>query len=314
MNKKRTYQNHNKRKPKICIVGPGVVGKATGKALIEKGFDVSFLGVNSEKIEGLRKEGYKAYLQEDFYNGNYDFDISFLTVPTPTNNGKIDLSYMEEATMQLGKRLVHRNNYHLVVVKSTVVPGTSENLVAKTVEEYSNKKLGKDFGLAMNPEYLREETAFEDTIEPWLIVIGEYDKRSGDILENIYSKFDAPIYRTSIKEAEMQKYIHNLFNATKITFFNEMREIGRSMGIDIERIFKLTAISCEGMWNPKYGIRDKGVFSGSCLPKDTKAFYDWALKNGFNVDLLKSTIEVNESLKEKVRINKFNLKPSQYKL
>lgn len=299
---KNTYFKN--KKPKICVIGPGIVGSATGKAFIAKGLDVSFLGVDREKIEEFKKNGYKAYVHEDFYNGNYDFDISIFTVPTPTINGKIDLSYLYNASLDLGKRLAHRDNYHLVVVKSTVVPGTSENLVAKTLEKYSEKKLGKDFGLCMNPEYLREETAYQDTIEPWIIVIGEYDKKSGDILNDVYLKFDAPVYRTSIKEAEIQKYVHNLFNATKITFFNEIREIGHKLGLDMERIFKLTAISSEGMWNPKYGIRNKGPFSGSCLPKDTQAFLSWTIENGFSAELLKTTIDVNESLKDRIKIHR----------
>src|SRR3990167_6752637 len=180
--------------------------------------------------------------------------------------------------------------------KSTVSPGTTEGLILENLENNSGKKVGTDFGLAMAPEYLREETAFEDAIKPWLIVIGQYDKRSGDLVEKSFKAFKTEIYRCKIIEAEMQKYVHNLFNAVKITFFNEMRAIARAVGADASHIFEMTALSCEGMWHAAYGTRDFGPYSGSCLPKDTQAFYVWAKKHGFKVDLLKQTIDVNNYL------------------
>lgn len=237
----------------------------------------------------------------------YDFDISILTVPTPTKNEKIDLSAMEAASADLGKRLAKTSKYHLVVVKSTVPPGTTENLVIPTIEKYSGKKVGKDFGACMNPEYLREKTAYDDTLNPWIILFGEYDKKSGDILSLVYeSKFDCPVFRCEIREAEMQKYVHNLFNAAKITFYNEMRKAADKINVDADKIFKYTAISCEGMWNPKYGIRNFGPFDGSCLPKDTKAFFEWAQSQELDVALLKAVIEVNNNMIEKLGRENFN--------
>ncbi|MDO8498931.1 MAG: nucleotide sugar dehydrogenase [bacterium] len=284
---------------KICIVGPGIVGQATGKAFLAKGFEITFVGVDPKNITDLRHEGYNANLVNEVFNGNYNFDVTFLTVPTPTLDGKIDISALKDASINLGKNLAHSDKYHLVVVKSTVLPGTTENMVIKYIEKYSKKRAGPDFGVCMNPEYLREKTADEDALNPWLILIGEYDKKSGYILSEIYRDFDGPIYRVSITEAEIQKYIHNLFNATKITFFNEMRQIGQKMGINIEKVFNLTSLSAEGVWNHTYGIKDKGPFSGKCLPKDTQAFFSWAEENGFDAKLLKSVIEVNEKIKTK---------------
>jgi len=298
-------------KPTICIIGPGIVGGATGKVLASKGFDVSFLGGNISKIEKLRKEGYSAYERGDlFSNGyGYDFDISFLTVPTPTRNGKTDLSAMQQASIDLGKRLKKTKKYHLVVVKSTVPPGTTEKIVIKTIEKYSGKKIGRDFGACMNPEYLREATALQDTLNPWIILIGEYDKKSGDLLASVYEgKFDCPIFRCELHEAEMQKYVHNLFNATKISYFNEMRQVADSIGADADKIFKYAAISCEGMWNPKYGIRNLGPFSGSCLPKDTQAFLHWSKTLGVDIPLLRTVISVNNKLVEKLGLREFSFK------
>lgn len=295
------------QKPKICIVGPGVVGQATGKVFASHGLDVSFLGGFPEQRKKLIEEGYKSYDLHDLMNGDYDFDITMFTVPTPSaHDGKINLDAVNSASIDLGKRLKGSKNYHLVVVKSTVPPGTTENLCLKNVEEYSGKKLGKDLGACMNPEYLREKTACEDSLNAWLIVIGEWDKKSGDMLSLLYKKFKCPLFRVSIQEAEMQKYVHNLFNAAKISFFNEMREIAKGMGADADKIFQLTAISAEGIWNPMYGIRDRGPFNGSCLPKDTNAFLHWAKAHGHDVTLLQAVIDANKSLIEKLDLEKFD--------
>jgi len=294
-------------KSSVCIVGPGVVGQATGKVLVEKGLRVGFLGVRKEQIEDLRKQGYNAFTKEDIYNGSYDYDITMFTVPTPTARGVIDLSILRQTSIDLGKRLKFIKKYHLVVVKSTVPPRTTEGLVTPLIERYSGKKVGKDFGACMNPEYLREKTAYGDTMNPWIILIGEYDKRSGDMLESVYKdKFSCPIYRCTLKEAEMQKYVHNLFNAAKITYFNEMRQIAKHIGVDADKIFKYAVISCEGMWNPNYGIKNRGPFDGSCLPKDTQAFLHWAKVRKFDASLLKAIIDVNNSLTNKLGIHEFN--------
>ena len=293
--------NNKNHKLKICIIGPGVVGHAQANVLAVHGCKPTFLGGNQEKTQKLRSEGYAAFLKEDLFDGSYDFDISMLTVPTPTVNGKINLEILESASVDLGKRLKARGKkkYHLIVVKSTVPPGTTKDLVAKTVEKHSGLKVGRDFGVCMNPEYLREATAYEDALKPWVILIGEHDKKSGDLLASVYSKFKCQIFRCTLKEAEMQKYVHNLYNAAKITFINEMREIGKQIGADTEKMFRVVALSSEGMWNPKYGIWDFGPFDGSCLPKDTQAFLEWSQKKGLSADLLEAIINVNNVILHK---------------
>jgi len=287
-------------KPSICIIGPGIVGQAQGKVFIKYGFETAFLGGNLQKTEKLRKEGYIAYSREELFDGDYDFDISMLTVSTPTINGAVNLDPITSASIDLGKRLkLSKKDYHLVVVKSTVPPGTTEDIVVKMVEKYSGRKLGKGLGLCMNPEYLREKTAYEDTLHPWIILIGEHDESSGNMLGEVYKKSECPVFRCTIKEAEFQKYVHNLFNSSKITFFNEMREIGKKIGLDTKKIFEVTTLSAEGMWNPKYGIRDFGPFSGNCLPKDTQALLRWVHQNGLDAHLLKAIVEANNALIQK---------------
>ncbi|MBI2012143.1 UDP-glucose/GDP-mannose dehydrogenase family protein [Candidatus Daviesbacteria bacterium] len=284
---------------KICIIGSGVVGQATGKALQSKGLSVVFTDINPTIISTLKKEGYKALIVNKLSSEKYDFDATFFCVPTPTVDGKSDLRIMKSVCKDLGKWLSKISKYHLVVVRSTVIPGTTESLVLKTIEEHSGKKFGKDLGLCMNPEYLRQKTSLDDTLKPWVIVIGEFDIKSGETLREIYKDFDCPIYRIPIVEAEIQKYVHNIFNATKITFFNEMRIICKQLGLNPENIFPLVAKSAEGMWNPNYGIKDLGAFDGACLPKDIQAFLAWASNLNLKTPLLKETVKINESLSTK---------------
>ncbi len=297
-------------KPKICIFGPGVVGYATGKALTEKGCMVGFISRSHEKVTRLRKEGFWAYTFDTFPDHSFDFDISLLTIATPTIHGTIQLQGIKDVAKFIGKRLTMRKEYHLVVVKSTVVPGTTNNVVIPLLEKYSGKKAGRDFGVCMNPEYLREKTALDDSRKPWMALIGQYDKKSGDILEAVLKKFKCPIYRSSLYEAEMQKYVHNLYNAVKITFFNEMRDIARAMHVDEKKIFAYTASSCEAIRNPLYGMKDFGPYRGSCLPKDTQAFHKWARKQGFHDDVIAASIKVNtrllaqEGIQEKMVLGK----------
>jgi nucleotide sugar dehydrogenase len=181
----------------------------------------------------------------------------------------------------------------VAVIRSTVPPKTTREVVLPIIENVSGKKAGKDFGLCMQPEYLREVTANDDFERPWYVLIGEYDARSGETLEKIYRSFDAPIERCELEEAEFQKYVHNVFNAVKIAFFNEMRVIGNTEGWNSDMVFRATAESCEGIWNPLYGLRDFGPFDGACLPKDTRALLEWGDKNEFDLGILRAVVHEN---------------------
>ena len=285
-------------KERICVVGAGVVGQATGRGFLARGFKVEFVDVKPEVVERLRREGLVAYTPPELESKPLTAAVVFFTVSTPTEAGKINLDYLHKAAGDIGRRLAVSSGYRVIAVRSTVVPGTTEGMVKKELERWSGKKAGRDFGLCMNPEYLREASAEKDFAEPWLVVIGQLDEKSGDELARLYKKFGCPVERVSIKEAEMQKYAHNLFNAAKITFFNEMRRVCEGMGINADNVFPLVAKSAEGMWNPAYGIRDFGPFNGMCLPKDTQAFLAWAAKQGWDMPLLKTTIAVNNTLME----------------
>jgi UDPglucose 6-dehydrogenase len=285
----------------IVIVGSGVVGSATGKGLAEKGHRVVFHDIDGRVLERLGREGYATVPSLGLVK---DADFVFLTVPTPTVGGRVDLGPLRAAARETGGllwRVMEKEKadkaYPVVVVKSTVPPGTTEHLALPLLERYSRKKTGRDFGLVMNPEYLRERHALEDMMHPKLILIGAADDRSAGLMEELYASFEAPVVRVRPQEAELQKYVHNLFNATKISFFNEMRDVGERLGCDTDKIFRLAVQSAEASWNPSYGTEEKGPFEGACLPKDTAAFLTWSKDElGIFLRLLDSTIRVNDGL------------------
>lgn len=282
------------RREKISVIGAGVVGQATGRGLRQLGHDVQFVDVQRAVVEKLRAEGLVAYLPEELL-GLDTATVSLLTVSTPTEQGAINLKYLAAAARDLGQRLAGRADWHLVVVRSTVPPGTTEELIIPAVEEASGKSAGRDFGVCMNPEYLREATAQADFTRPWLITIGQMDERSGGALAALYAGYDCPVWRVGLREAEMQKYVHNVFNAAKISFFNEMRLVCEELNISADTVFSLVAKSAEAMWNPAYGTKNLGPFNGMCLPKDTQAFYAWARERGIALPYIKAVIAVNEA-------------------
>lgn len=280
----------------VWIVGSGVVGQATGRGFLKRGHAVTFIDIDHEKVQRIRAERLRAFVPRDVKGRAEEADVMVLTVPTPTVEGTIDLTFLKVAAKNVGTWMVQARRYQVVVVRSTVVPGTTEDVVRPILERVSGKRAGKDFGLCMNPEYLREKAAVTDFDEPRLVTIGQLDERSGDTLAAVYEGFACSVVRLTIREAELQKYAHNLFNAVKISFFNEFREICRRAGADAEAIFPLVAQSAEAMWNPEYGIHDFGPFDGMCLPKDTEAFLSWARAQGWTMPILAAAVEFNQRL------------------
>ncbi len=276
----------------IAIIGSGVVGGATGKGLASKGHDVTFYDVNNEIIEKLKGNGFNAKHIDSIDTKAHD--AFFFLVPTPTQDGKIKLQFLEMAVMDLARKIKNRKEYFMIVVRSTVLPGTTEKLVISILERETGKKAGIDFGVAMNPEYLREKNADKDFENPWIITIGSLDQQSEEFMRETYQDFNCPVHYLSLREAEIQKYIHNLYNAVKIAFFNEMRMACELVDVNPDRIFEITTESAEGFWNKNYGIRNMGPFDGMCLPKDTQAFSSWAKGLDIKLDLLDGAICSNK--------------------
>lgn len=287
---------------KIAVVGSGFVGEATGRGFAKHKHEVTFVDVLPERVEYLRGEGLKAELAKDY--DKITTDVTMFCVPTPTKGGSIKLDYLKEAVKTFAERLKNHKGYHVAVIRSTVPPKTTREIVIPYIEKVSGKKAGKDFGVCMQPEYLREVTAKEDFARPWFILIGQLDERSGDVVDKLYRDFDAPIERCSLDEAEFQKYVHNVYNAVKIAFFNEMRLIAQQEKWNADAVFRATAESCEGIWNPMYGLRDFGPFDGSCLPKDTRALLQWGDNNGHDLGVLRSVIVENLKHEKKMGKNK----------
>ncbi len=281
---------------KIMIVGSGFVGQANGRVLVDQGHDVVFVDIDPGKIQTLSNLGYKAISTEEM--PGQTADIVFVSVPTPTEADGVNVQYVCDAMQMVAEHVVScRSEYVVIVLKSTVPPGTTRDVVLPILEKYSKKKVGQDFGLVFEPEYLRERTAYQDALSPRTVLLGVYDARSAGCLVSIRSVFHCLVECVSIEDAEMQKYIHNIFNATKITFFNEMREICRKMKVDSEKIFDITTRTAEAFWNPHYGVRDFGPFDGACLPKDTAGFLAFAKKKlQTDMPLLSAVIHVNKNL------------------
>ena len=262
---------------KISIIGSGFVGTALGKGLIELGNEVIFYDVIDKDLPNFT-------FTKDINHAIKNSNISFICVPTPTTPEGIDLSYIKEAAKNIGKALANKEGYHLVVVKSTVVSGTTEDVVIPILEKYSGKKAGSEIGACMNPEFLTEisgswseaeEGTKKDFFTEDRIVIGEYDKKSGNILEELYKPLNKPIFRTDLKTAELIKYASNCMLATKISYWNEIFLICKELGIDSQGVANIVGLDPR---IGKYGTVHGKAFGGKCLPKDLKAFVSFAEK------------------------------------
>jgi len=264
--------------------------------LADLGHSVTFLDVNPDVVQQLRSAGYTAYLVGEQDGNDSATEVWMICVPTPTFQGQIDLGCVYEAADYIGRALAKSDGYPVVVMRSTVPPTTTEALLIPILERQSGKQAGQDFGVCMNPEFLRQATARDDFAHPWLTVIGAHDARAASILEGLLIPFGAPVVVTDLRTAEMAKYVHNLFNATKISYFNEIHLICEKLGINSATISNIVARSAEGMWNPHYGTRGGYPYDGACLPKDTTAFLAFAHARGWSMPLLQAVIAVNNEM------------------
>ena len=225
--------------------------------------------------------------------------LIFLTLPTPNDGHRYDLSAFTAGTAAVGRALADTQAHHTVVVRSTVPPGTTEGLVRSVLEEHSGRTAGEDFGLASNPEFLRAVSAAEDFAHPWMTVIAGRDPRTVERLRALLAPFGGELRTfTDPAEAEFVKCAHNIFNATKISFWNEMWLVAQKLGLDLDPIAATVARSAEGSINPQYGIRGGAPYGGACLPKDTKGFLGFAAGIGVDMPLLSAVVETNDRLAE----------------
>ena len=225
-------------------------------------------------------------------------DITYVAVGTPSKaGGSIDLKFIEAVSHDIGRALRQKNGYHVVTIKSTVVPGTTQNTVKPILELESKKRCGENFGLCMNPEFLRQGCAFEDTSNADRVVIGSFDKKSGDTLADLYTAFYSPkvppTIRTSLATAELIKYASNAMLATKISFINTIANICEKIpGADVKVV--ATAMGLDKRIGPLF--LDAGLgYGGSCFPKDVKALIACSKAFGYTPKLLESVEDINHA-------------------
>ena len=305
------------KKPKISVIGAGYVGLCTALGFASKGYTIVACDVDEEKIakinEGIppfHEPGLKEKLSESIQKGNFkgvvgqidrvilETDLTFVTVGTPSKpDGSIDLKYIESAASDIGKALKQKDAYHVTIIKSTVVPGTTQNTVKPILEKESKKMASTDFGLCMNPEFLRQGSAFQDAVNADRVVIGSIDERSGNILEDLYKDFYIThlptIIRTSLSTAELIKYASNSMLATKISFINTIANICEQIpGADVKVV--ATAMGLDKRIGPLF--LDAGLgYGGSCFPKDIKALIACSKSLGYDPELLDSVEQVNKT-------------------
>jgi len=295
----------------IVVIGTGYVG-ITAVCLADYGHKVTMLGRKKEKAEMINRgespiyePGLDEVLQRNIRAGRLsattdysvvkDADVVFICVGTPSNDdGSIDLSSVKECTTSIAEQLKESAKYKVIVVKSTVLPKTTKDFVVPLLEKHSGKKAGKDFGVCMNPEFLREGCGVYDFVNPDKIVIGGIDEKSQKTLTELYSGLDQKIPRiyTDVSTAEMIKYANNAALATRISFVNEMANICEQYGTDIYEIAR--AIGIDSRIGPKFLNAGAG-FGGSCFPKDVKAIISGAKSVGIKPVLLESVMEVNDN-------------------
>jgi len=296
---------------RICVVGAGYVGLATGVMFAKLGHDVICADIDPSRVKSVRgsklpfheppleRELAKAIRRgrlsasTEVVASARDSQVIFICVQTPSmSSGRIDVRPIKSACRSIAKALSSSDDRKLVVMKSTVVPSTTESVVRPILEKTSGKVAGRDFDLCMNPEFLQEGSALKDSVEPSRVVIGADEKRSGDRLARLYRGVKSPVVRTGIRSAEMVKYASNVFLATKISYANDIANMCSRLGIDSEPV-----LGAAGM-DPRIGslFMKPGLgFGGSCLPKDVKALKDKASREGYRSRLLAALLAINDA-------------------
>jgi len=284
-----------RRSMTVAIIGSGVVGTATGFGLQGVGHRVVFCDLDPERLAMLRSRGFMAMECGELPLEEPNVDAYLISVPTPTAEGRVDLTYLREAAAAVGCALSQHEGHPVVVVRSTVPPGTTEDVVIPVLEGRSGRTAGRDFGMCMNPEFLRARSAEADFKRPRVIVIGSLDAWSEQALRRVYAPWtDVTVVATDLRTAEATKYMANLFNAAKISFFNEMAGVLAALGADPTAAAGAVALGAEGMWNPAYGTRIGAPYGGACLPKDMLGFLGLLDERGLS-ELAPILFAVNET-------------------
>lgn len=298
---------------RISIFGLGYVGAVCAACQADAGHEVIGVDVSLIKVDltnqgrsPVVEPGLEDIMQRQAQAGRLrattdtaeailSTDLTMICVGTPSRkNGSLDLRYIKSVCRAIGKALRKKSTYHTVVVRSTVLPGTLRKHVIPLLEEFSGKRAGEHFGVAVNPEFLRESTAIADYLDPPMTVIGELDERSGEALAALYADLPAPLIRRSIEIAEMVKYSCNAWHATKITFANEIGAIAKAAGVDGRSVMEIVCADTK-LNISSYYMRPGFAFGGSCLPKDLRALGHRAQQLNVEAPMLGSILRSNKA-------------------
>ena len=292
---------------RINIHGLGYVGSVSAACLAADGHDVHGIDVDTRKVDSINagvspvsEPGLHELMEQVVRSGRLkastsaeDADVSIICVGTPSNeNGSLCLDYVKAAVGEIGRRLGASTEYHVVCVRSTVIPGTVESVIVPALEHASGRKAGRDFGVCMNPEFLREGTSIQDYRCPPFTVIGQLDEASGAMIAGLYAGLPAPVFHTKLAVAEMVKYAGNAFHALKITFANEIGVLCKRLGIDGTEVFDVFCEDRKLNISTAY-LRPGFAFGGSCLPKDLRALLYRAKEVDCEPPVLRSILASN---------------------
>jgi GDP-mannose 6-dehydrogenase len=297
---------------KVSVFGLGYVGSVSAASFAADGHTVVGVDVNADKVASLNEgrspiveKGLDELIRTGAGNGSLRAttstteavnatELSLLCVGTPSRkNGSLDLSYLERVCEQIGEALKQKPDYHVVVVRSTVLPGTTHDLVIPTLEKASGKKYGSGFGVTVNPEFLREGTAIHDFRNPPLTLVGHNYKSDSTPTEALYSRVQAPMVNTSIRTAEMIKYASNTWHALKVCFANEIGNLCKRVDIDSHEVMDIFCRD-EKLNLSSYYMKPGFAFGGSCLPKDVRALQYRAKEVDLEMPVIQSILNSNQ--------------------
>ncbi|MEE6210335.1 UDP-glucose 6-dehydrogenase AglM [Salarchaeum sp. III] len=304
----------------ISVIGSGYVGTTIAACFADIGHEVVNIDVDESIVDTINSgeapihedalsELVREHTQETKrleattdYDSVLDTDVTFLCLPTPQNeDGSIDLSIMKTGAEQLGETLAEKQDWHTVIVKSTVIPRSTEDVITPVIEDAAGKTAGEEFGVGMNPEFLREGTAVHDFLDPDKVVLGADDERAltdmHDVFDPLVERTDAPVVETDTKTAEMIKYANNGFLAAKVSLINDIGNICKEFGIDAYEV--ADAMGLDDRIGEQF-LRSGLGWGGSCFPKDTNAIIAAARNQNYDPAMLEAAVEVNDRQPERL--------------
>ena len=297
---------------RVSVFGLGYVGAVSVACLADHGHEVVGVDVNPDKVDAIAagrspivEAGLDDLLQAGVAAGRVrattdtaaavrDTDVSFVCVGTPSQpNGSLELGYVQRVCEQIGAVLAEKDGFHVVVARSTMLPGSTEEIVVPALESRSGKRCGRDFAVCFNPEFLREGTSIADFHDPPFTVIGSDDERATEAVRALYARVDAPVVTVPIKVAEMLKYACNAFHGLKVSFANEIGNLCKQQNIDSHAVMDLFCRD-QKLNLSSYYLRPGFAFGGSCLPKDVRALLYHGRQLDTRTPILESILPSNE--------------------